>query len=270
MIEIKLEEINNIRDLGGTLTQDGRSVRPRKLIRSGRLSEATSSDAAEVLGRWRVRNIVDLRSSKESAERPDPQWGIVDMFRMPLLTEEQLGFRLKEENGAMVRMSVFASLMEIAGRADFSPAEYLLTSYRQMVSGEQAKSSIKRFFDLMLTTDDAILYHCNGGKDRTGVLTALILTALNVSWETIKRDYIATNDAMEDVLKEKLANIPDEYNNVTGRGVMRMLYMADENYLEAARDEMCRLAGSPMGYLNNVIGLSGADIKELRDRYLAF
>ena len=73
MIPIILEKQKNIRDLGDTVTLDGRSIKRNKLIRSGRLSELSAADATYLLGTCRIRTVVDLRSAKESEERPDPQ-----------------------------------------------------------------------------------------------------------------------------------------------------------------------------------------------------
>ena len=70
MIPIILEKQKNIRDLGETVTLDGRTIKRNKLIRSGRLSELSAADATYLLGTCRVRTVVDLRSAKESEERP--------------------------------------------------------------------------------------------------------------------------------------------------------------------------------------------------------
>lgn len=72
MIPIRIEKQKNIRDLGDTVTLDGRVIRRNKLIRSGRLSELSDADIMYLLGICRVRTVVDLRSAKESDERPDP------------------------------------------------------------------------------------------------------------------------------------------------------------------------------------------------------
>ena len=83
MIPIILEKQKNIRDLGDTVTLDGRTIKRNKLIRCGRLSELSAADATYLLGTCRVRTVVDLRSAKESDERPDPQWGIAPCSRIP-------------------------------------------------------------------------------------------------------------------------------------------------------------------------------------------
>ena len=60
MIPIILEKQKNIRDLGETVTLDGRRIKRNKLIRCGRLSDLSAADAAVLLGPCRVRTVVDL------------------------------------------------------------------------------------------------------------------------------------------------------------------------------------------------------------------
>ena len=114
----------------------------------------------------------------------------------------------------------------------------------------------------------ALLYHCNGGKDRTGIITAFLLTALNVSWDIIAADYMETNTVVEPWLERKLENLPDRYQNKQARAVLRMMYLADADCLQTAREEMCSLGGTPLGYLKQVIGITDETLEELQNRLL--
>lgn len=114
----------------------------------------------------------------------------------------------------------------------------------------------------------ALLYHCNGGKDRTGIITAFLLTALNVSWDIIAADYMETNKVVEPWLERKLENLPDRYQNKQARAVLRMMYLADADCLQTAREEMCSLGGTPLGYLKQVIGITDETLEELQSRLL--
>ena len=65
MTPIILEKQKNIRDLGDTVTLDGRTIKRNKLIRSGRLSELSAADATYLLGTCRVRTVVDRIAPKK-------------------------------------------------------------------------------------------------------------------------------------------------------------------------------------------------------------
>lgn len=269
MSEILLEKPKNIRDLGGIETRDGRRIKARKLIRSGRLSEITDADAATLLGNYRLRTIIDLRSAKECEERPDPKWGIVEHFRVPLLSDEQLGFGSLAATAPEGKRSVFDTLISMTSSPAYSPTQYMLETYRKLVNTQASQGAIRRVFDLLAThTKGSVLYHCNGGKDRTGIISALLLTVLQVPWEVIVADYMQTNESVKPYLQKRLDTLPERYDNAHARSVLRMVYLADMAYLNAARDEMCKLGGTPAGYLKSVVGVSDFVVEKLRDRYL--
>jgi len=270
MISINLENQKNIRDLGGTETEDGRRIKPNKLIRSGRLSELNASDAALLLGNHRVRTIVDLRSAKENDERPNPQWGIVEYFRIPLLTDDQMGFGAFAAAGSPEgKRNVLDTLISMTSSPSYTPSQYLMDVYRKLITTKQAQAAVRRFFEVLLShKDGALLYHCNGGKDRTGIITALLMTALKVPWDTIAEDYMETNVIMEPVLEQKFKHIPEKYRTPQAKSVLRMMYLANAGCLQAAHEEMCAVGGSPAGYLKQEIGLTDFTIRELQNRLL--
>ena len=269
MREIPLEKPKNIRELGGIETRDGRRVKARTLIRSGRLSELTYADASTLLSSYRLRTIIDLRSAKECEERPDPQWGIVEYFRVPLLSDEQLGFGTISTETQEENRSVFDTLISMTATPDYPPARYMLDTYRKLVNTPASQKAIRRVFELLgVQTKGAVLYHCNGGKDRTGIISALLLTILQVPWETIAADYIQTNESVSPFLQKRLDTLPRRYDNPHAREVLRMLYLADMTYLNAAREEMCRLGGTPAGYLKSVVGVSDFLAEKLQRLYL--
>ena len=270
MIPIRLEKQKNIRDLGDTIARDGRRIKRNKLIRCGRLSDLSAADAEVLLGVCRVRTVVDLRSAKESEERPDPPWGIVTYSRIPLLSDDQLGFSVSGAAGTAERkQNVLDTLINMTGSPSCAPKQYLQDIYRKFITSKQSQNATRRFFELLLShRDGALLYHCNGGKDRTGIITAFLLTALNVSWDIIAADYMETNVVVEPWLEQKLEDLPEKYRNEQARAVLRMMYLADAGCLQTAYAEMCSLGGSPEGYLKQVIGITDATLEELQKRLL--
>ena len=270
MIPILLETQKNIRDLGETITLDGRRVKRNKLIRCGRLSDLSAADAAVLLGTYRVRTVVDLRSAKESEERPDPPWGIVNHTRIPLLSDDQMGLGAFSEAGAaQKKISVLDILINMTSGPSYTPQQYLQDIYRKFITSQQSQNATRRFFELLLSRKDgALLYHCNGGKDRTGIITAFLLTLLHVSWDTVMADYMETNTVIAPWLEQKLENLPEKYRNEKAKAVLRMMYLADADCLQTAHDEMCSLGGSPAGYLKQVIGITDATREELQNRLL--
>jgi len=73
---------------------------------------------------------------------------------------------------------------------------------------------------------------------------------------------------VEPWLEQRLENLPAKYQNEQARAVLRMMYLADADCLQSARDEMCSLGGSPLGYLKQVIGVTDATLEILKERLL--
>ena len=86
-------------------------------------------------------------------------------------------------------------MLEHASSLGGDPELYVDKLYENLVVDEHASSYYGRFFDILLEADDrAVLWHCTAGKDRVGVGTALLLSALSVDRDTIIRDFVRTNE----------------------------------------------------------------------------
>ncbi len=262
---IELEGQKNTRDLGGIITLDQRKIRPHRLIRSGRISELTVEDISILLARYQLRTVVDFRAPKEIAERPDPRWGIVEHYELPVLSDASLSLDKPSGTGS----TVLDALTGLTTQAGFSPKEYMKDAYRKFIDDGQAQRAYRRFFELLLAhKEGSLLFHCNGGKDRTGIATIFLLTALNVSWQVIYEDFMLTNTYLRPVLERSLAKLPERYQNEKSKNMVRELFLVDDSYLSEARSEMCKVAGTPLYYVQNVLGVEESAMEELRRIYL--
>ncbi len=164
---IPLEGAYNFRDLGGLRATDGRQVRTRRVYRSDRLTGLTDDDRAllEDLG---IGRVFDLRSDLELADHGAGQFS----------TERQ-----RHRHVPLVSISL--SLTD--PRIDWSKVD-LGTRYLEMMV--EGRDVIREIFEHIAAPDEAAtLFHCTGGKDRTGVVAAVLLRALGVDDETIVADY---------------------------------------------------------------------------------
>lgn len=263
MSYIELEGQKNARDLGGIVTMSGKHIRPRRLIRSGRINKLTPDDVTTLLAKCHLRTVIDFRSPKEAMENADPSWGIVEHFEIPVLSDNALGFSMDPTK------SVLDSLMAMAAQPDFTPQEYMKDVYTKFINDAQAQRAYRHFFDLLLEKGNGcLLYHCNGGKDRTGLATVFLLTALGVTWQKIYEDYMETNVYMRPLLDEYLKKLPGQYQTEKDKDTVRMRFLADGNNLQIAREEMCKIAGTPLYYLQNVLGVDEGKMERLQKLYL--
>jgi protein-tyrosine phosphatase len=253
MAYIELTGQKNTRDLGGIVTLDGKHIKRRRLIRSGRITELTAADISILLARYQLRTVVDFRAPKEISEYPDPRWGIVEHYDLPVLSDAALGFTKNDNTGN----TVLDALTGMAAAPGFSALEYMKENYRKLINEGQARGAYRHFFELLLAQKDgSLLYHCNGGKDRTGLATVFLLTALGVSWQVIYEDYLADQclpaSGAGTVPGQAAGEIPERESPGDGKGE---LFLVDDTYLQVAREEMCKAAGTPLYYVQNVLGV---------------
>jgi protein-tyrosine phosphatase len=115
-----------------------------------------------------------------------------------MLNDDQLGFSGVSGTDSREPQGILDTLVDQTLQPGYSAAQYMIDVYQQLIASKQSQHSLRRFFDVLLTHQDgAVLYHCNGGKDRTGILTALVLTALGVPWNTVVLDYMGTNERVK-------------------------------------------------------------------------
>src|SRR5262245_34452194 len=155
----------NVRDLGGLPTADGRRTRWGALVRADILCRLTEAGRASLLGHG-VRTVVDLRGPDELAEEPNP-------FCQPT-TDDTLYLHLPVNDDPALVAAIQAT----------SPSE----AYRMSLDGNHRR--ITRIASgVARAPSGGIVVHCHAGKDRTGVVVALLLALAGVSDETIAQDY---------------------------------------------------------------------------------
>ena len=108
-MNLNLQGAPNARDLGGLRTADGRTVRPGLLLRSGELSRLTATDA-EALQRLNLKTVVDFRTERERAQKPDVKLPGVQYIVCPIIRELAVGITREEEANAVPPMVRAASM----------------------------------------------------------------------------------------------------------------------------------------------------------------
>ena len=135
--------------------------------------------------------------------------------------------------------------------------------------GNSLSTTTGSFFALLLAqTDGALLYHCTAGKDRVGVGTMLLLTALGVDWPVIVENYLITNERMAASTDCLLTAVKDYDLTEAERDVIRTFDCADAEFLTAARDAAEARHGSMDAFLSQALGVGEAEREMLRARWL--
>ncbi|MGW3243452.1 tyrosine-protein phosphatase [Streptomyces sp. NPDC001070] len=170
---LDLAEVDNIRDLGGLPVRGGGTTRRGVVFRASTLQDATADDVELLLGRYRLRTVLDLRGPDEAALEGHGLLADTAVRRVNLPVS-----RVR----ALVTDAVPATTAEDGDTAGFYLG--LLDG-----SGESLVAAARVVAD---TDQHAVVFHCAVGKDRTGVLAALLLDAVGVPAPAIAADYALT------------------------------------------------------------------------------
>ncbi|MCY1277731.1 Tyrosine-protein phosphatase [compost metagenome] len=245
----------NFRDLGGYQAQCGRKVRHGLLYRSEALCELSDTDL-ETLRSLDIRLLCDVRSDGERLQAPN-RWPV----DAPVAT-------LNLNISADLRASHATICKLLAGTPDAWHAEQaMLATYRMFP--QAFVQSLPMLFEHMLGGKLPLLFHCAAGKDRTGFIAALILSALGVPRETIYFDYMLTTERWHGVRSEASTRryLTPICDGEPSDEVIRTLCGVHPAYLDAAFEVIDELFGSRHRYLA-ASGLPEAAQERLKDLLL--
>lgn len=182
---IQLESAVNFRDLGGYRAADGRTIRWRALFRADDLSALTRPDRA-VVRNLGIATVIDLRSRAEVERERFPVDEIpVAFHHVPLV-------------------AALPAFDEFRRGPDFFAAHYLDIAH---LAGDQIARALAIVADRKA---HPVIVHCAAGKDRTGVLVAVILALLGVADEVIAEDYALSAAAMEALVGRIVERMPEQ------------------------------------------------------------
>lgn len=228
MRRIPLRHMVNLRDLGGYPTQDGRVTQFGRYLR-GDAPVRLSEDELQLLRDMRVTTIIDLRSDQEVRDVPGAFCGQAGFayFHMPLYLGNQMPTCEADVPGM----------------------------YFQMADEQTTVAAVMR---RIAEAPGGVLYHCSAGKDRTGVISALLLGLAGVAQNDILADYQVSYTYLRPIIQNFMAEIADI--------PMYMLHSRME-YMEGFLQAFYEKYGSTMEYLR-AIGLSDAEIKVICDKLM--
>jgi protein-tyrosine phosphatase len=171
----------NVRDLGEYPTKDGHSTQQHVLIRAGNLDKLSAVGQQQLI-EYGVKTIIDIRDEWEAVNFPNPfaQSGEVTCLNLPLI-----GDALSNNPTWKAETQSYSALYELY-------TKYLDHCQRQL--GAIVSAIAENTF--------ATLFYCHAGKDRTGIVTALVLGAIGVPDATIAEDYALSAPQIAHLIKQ--------------------------------------------------------------------
>lgn len=238
-----LESVLNLRDFGGYGC--GTGALPRgKLWRSGHMARATDADldALHALG---IAVVVDLRSEPERSEQPSRR-------------HADFAGRVIEADGAQDAPPHEASVASPGAVGPEDVRRHMLAAYRELPWRPGMLDAYARTFEALAEAPGPLLIHCAAGKDRTGVLAALLHHVAGVSDADVMEDYLLTNRVQHPPARRaKFARwMKQTYGSEPSDEAIQVALGVEPVFLEAAWGEMRARHGSVDGYLEQALGVT--------------
>ena len=258
---IPLEGATNFRDFGGYRTARGQVARAR-LYRSDRLSELSEADyrRLEPLG---IELVVDLRRPSELRSHPTRWSGpsAPELWHTPLIDDDRSPSHLK------------AIVDDPESRQSREPAvRHMERIYRRLISEPLPRQQFKQIIERLADSEGpTMVVHCSGGKDRTGIVVALIQSLLGVEKADIISDFMLSERYYDGraLMKERASQVLDTSDLEVGTDALLPVFTVQQSYIEAAFDEITSAHETVEAYLQDAVGVAPEALERLRAHLVA-
>jgi protein-tyrosine phosphatase len=230
---LNFPDLLNVRDLGGYPTTDGAYTRSRSLLRADDLVQLRAA-GLRALADYGVRTVLDLRWPQEAARHPSPVPDALPQLRyqrISLLTHTELEWQLRSRDPAK----------ELWKCAVLEHVRFELHHVLSFIAA---------------SPPEPLLFHCVAGKDRTGLVAALLLALADATPAAIAADYAVSAENLRMGYLER-------YHDADPSRILEALRCPEEGAHNMLK--FLETAGGVRAYLKQ-IGLSDEEIAQLRAR----
>jgi len=257
---IPLEGQSNFRDIGGYATEDGKTVRTGIVYRSGELHALTENDLATLSGLGVATVASFLIPAEIEARGADV---------LPAGTKE---IHLPIESGD----GLVAEVQEARRTGDFTRVPADLNPKLHELLVDEAREQYAALIRAIIAAEGTPLaYHCSHGIHRTGTATAILLAACGVPWETVREDYLLSNETRAAEVGPRLEQLRQLAAETFGQDPadvdmtnINAFYVLEGSYIDGTLARIEDGYGGIDGYLREGLGLTDDEIELLRRRML--
>lgn len=252
---IKLKGNPNIRDIGGVY--DDVTIREGMLIRGRTLRTLTPDQQSFLVEDCHIRTIIDLRSQDEREEAPE--------LKIPGVQYEAIAIFERQKDGISHKDNEKKDIFRI-----YRVLPKMDRIYYDMLHDESLQN-IGKVIRRILTADEneyGFYFHCSEGKDRTGLISAILLLILGVSRKEVVKEYLVTNKmsngkAFRYYLWIKYLRFQPRFARKVGR-----TFLAKRRYIKVLFSVIDEEYGSLEAFCEKGLGLQSQDIEAFRQRLI--
>lgn len=249
---LALQGAYNFRDLGGIQTSDGKTIRWGQVFRGDTLTRLTPADYVR-LNAIGIGLVCDLRTREERKTDPTEWQGGSPLFVLAPVSENDKG---DSRNNTLMDALRSGKMSEEDGKNVFEQF------YIRMVFDSASKFGV--VLRAIETSDRPSMFHCTGGRDRTGITAAMLLHMLGVPRETILADFVLSTR----YLNERAAPAPAPANEAEARQarLFAEVIRLQPRYIEAVFKAIDERYGSFDAYRRDALHFTDADVSALKAR----
>ncbi|KRN57543.1 protein-tyrosine-phosphatase [Carnobacterium divergens] len=248
-------EVTNFRDLGGLKTEDGKTIKHRKLLRSGDLSNLSSQTVNELINDYKLATIVDFRREFEIQQSPDTKIPKAAYINLDILG------KMGAKNSSL---EDFARLKSID-----AVDNHMKEVYTDLILNPGAQEGFKEFMEIIVANKTgSTVFHCFAGKDRTGYAAALILALLGVPEEEIMNDFLLTNTERKQANDQLLDTFRDKGMDEEEIAALSTALYVKPAYLDYAFSLIKDQYETVLNYAEQALDFDKEKVSQLRSLYL--
>lgn len=254
-----IEGLHNFREL----TTPDAGIRPGVLFRSDQLDELSDADL-NYLSELGIETVVDLRAQEELDSHPNKHIPSVDFTaNLPIGSDPA-------DIQKIMPLDVAAQIRPLWFEGKFHDIDALLADHdvnlrqtridRYEDFATDFNPQVSRFLHMLTNADNfPLVFHCAGGKDRTGFMAAVTMLVLGYSDEDVMRDYLTTNIFTFEDLEQMVGHGPQS---------LRPAFGAHPEQIRASLARIREDHGSFENYRRDVLGISDAEVEAIRHNLL--
>ncbi|WP_433723799.1 tyrosine-protein phosphatase [Nocardia sp. CA-129566] len=250
----------NARDIGGYPAKGGGKLATGVVYRSDALAKLDASDQQKLVS-FNITQVIDFRSPTETGRDPDKLPASIRRTEQPVYDPANDFYLMV----ARLIQAGPAAQQEALGGG--KAAQIMRDYYGWFVSNPSARAQFAQAFKDIASAQGAVLYHCTAGKDRTGWMTAILMSALEVPKGQIYNDFLDSNDNLAAGNKALLDGLVAQ-GLVTDRALWEPILGVQRDFLDAAFDQVQTSYGSFDRFLSDGLGVDAATLDALRAKLL--
>lgn len=242
-----------IRDLAGIKNKDGKVIKKHFLLRSASLDNPTNNQL-KFLKDIKLKRIIDLRNEAEAIHDPDVIIEGCKYYNFSLIDSDLNGVTHETKDKQLKMLRSLPSMEE---------------TYVDMLTAEYSLSNIKKAIrEIVLNDEYPTIIHCATGKDRAGIIVAIILLLLDVDYETVVKDYMEQRKIyMKTAIKLGTICFIFTLNYRLGKKAYDY-YAINRKFIDASFNAINTNFGSFDKFIHDYIGLTNEEINQFKEKAL--